>query len=36
MGLDGIDVIIKLATTDEIDNVRNLNHSILCVHHFLN
>lgn len=27
-GLGGIDVIVKLATLDDLDNVSNLNHSI--------
>ena len=28
MDLDGIDVILKLATLDELDDVSNLNQSI--------
>ena len=28
MGLDGIDMIFKLTTLDELDDVSNLNHSI--------
>ena len=28
MGLDGIDIIFKLATLDELDDVSNINQSI--------
>ena len=28
MGLDGIDVIFKLANLDEVDDVSNLNQSV--------